>query len=132
MVKGKKNDHGRGFKRTQKQWENSFADHVGKFIDRLTFTDVLNIIAFSGGAYATYQGITKAAEVSEAIPDWLKFISPLSPFLYQLVIPAEVAANMTEVDKVVLALLGGYSTVKLAPIVVRAAVDVGQAALLGA
>ena len=127
----KKNDHGRGFKRTQKQWENSFSDHLGKFVDRLTFTDVLNIIAFSGGTYATYQGITKAAEVSEAIPDWLKIISPLSPFLYQIVIPTEVAANMTEVDKVVLALLGGYSTVKLAPIVVRAAVEAAPS-ILGA
>ena len=123
MKKKKVNDHGRGFTRTKKQWENSFSDHVGKFVDRLTFTDVLNIVAFSGGAYATYQGITKAAEVSAAIPDWLKIISPLSPFLYQIVIPTEVAANMNEVDKVVLALLGGYSTVKLAPIVVRAAVD---------
>lgn len=135
MVKGKKKDsraHGHGFTRTKKQWENSFSDHVGKFIDRLTFTDVLNIVAFSGGAYATYQGITKAAEVSAAIPDWLKWISPLSPFLYQLVIPTQIAADLSEVDKIVLALLGGYSTVKLAPIVVRAAVDVGQAAALGA
>ena len=132
MVKGKKNDHGRGFKRTQKQWENSFSDHLGKFIDRLTFTDVLNIIAFSGGAYATYQGITKAAEVSEAIPDWLKIISPLSPFLYQIVVPTEVAANMTEVDKIVLALLGGYSTVRLAPIVIQATGEAVIGAVAGA
>jgi len=41
--KVKKNDHGRGFKRTQKQWENSFADHVGKFIDRLHVDDLLMI-----------------------------------------------------------------------------------------
>jgi len=130
--KKKKSKHGEGFTRTKKQWEASFADHVGKFIDRLTFTDVLNIIAFSGGAYATYQGITKAAEVSEAIPDWLKWISPLSPFLYQLVIPTQIAADLSEVDKVVLALLGGYSTVKLVPVVVRAAVEAVPSAIAGA
>ena len=128
----RKTDHGKGFTRTKKQWENSFADHVGKFIDRLTFTDFLNIVAFSGGAYATYQGITKAAEVSEAIPDWLKWISPLSPFLYQLVIPTQIAADLSEVDKVVLALLGGYSTVKLAPVVVRAAVEAVPSVIAGA
>jgi len=115
--------HGEGFTRTKKQWENSFSDHLGKFIDRLTFTDVLNIFAFSGGAYATYKGIEAAAGVADVIPDWLKWVSPLSPFLYQLVIPTEAAKNMNEVDKVVMALLGGYSTVKLAPIVVRAAVE---------
>jgi len=73
MVKGKKNDHGRGFKRTQKQWENSFSDHLGKFIDRLT-----------------------------------------------------------EVDKIVLALLGGYSTVRLAPIVIQATGEAVIGAVAGA
>lgn len=131
MVKGKKkNDHGRGFKRTTKQWENSFSDHFGKFIDRLTFTDFLNMVAFAGGSYATYKGITAMGDISQAIPDWLKIISPLSPFLYQLIIPTEAAANLNEVDKVILALLGGYSTVRLAPVVVRAAVEAGQAAFL--
>ena len=126
MVKKPRSDHGRGFQRSPKQWENSIADHVGKFVDRLTFTDVLNMMAFAGGAYATYYGITKAAEVSEGIPDWFKILSPLSPLAYQLVIPTEVAANMTEIDKIVLALLGGYSTVKLAPIVVQASLEAGK------
>jgi len=126
VKKPPKNDHGRGFQRSAKQWENSIADHVGKFVDRLTFTDVLNMMAFGGGAYATYYGITKAAEVSEGIPDWFKILSPLSPLAYQLVIPTEVAANMTELDKIILALLGGYSTVKLAPIVVQASLEAGK------
>ena len=118
--KKKKSKHGKGFTRTKKQWENSFADHLGKFVDRLTFTDILNIFAFTSGAYATYWGITKAAEVSEMIPDWLRYIAPLSPFLYQITIPSDVAQKMTEMDKIVLALIGGYSTVKLAPVVVHA------------
>lgn len=125
--KSKRYDHGRGFSRSKKQWENSIADHVGMFIDRLTFTDVLNVIAFSGGAYATYFGIQKAAEVANVIPDWLKIISPLSPFLYQIVVPTEVAKNMSELDKVVLAMLGGYSTVRLAPIVIQATTEAGKA-----
>ena len=118
MPRKKKNDHGRGFKRTRKQWENSISDHIGKFVDRLTMTDVLNIFAFTCGAYATYRGIEAAAGVSEVIPDWLKWVSPLSPFLYQLVVPTETAKNMNEIDRVVVSLLGGYSTVKLAPIVI--------------
>ena len=122
--KKKKSKHGEGFRRTKKQWEASAADHIGKFIDRLTFTDVLNVIAFSGGAYATYKGIEGLAGIAEATPDWLQWAGTLvSPFLMQLFIPAEVAKNLNEVDKIVLALLGGYSTVKLAPVVVRAAVE---------
>ena len=126
MGKGKKKPksvHGNGFTRTKKQWERSVSDHAGKFIDRMTVSDVLNLVAFGSGAYATYFGITKAAEISEIIPDWLKIISPLSPFLYQIVIPTEVAKNMSEMDKIILSLIGGYSLVKLAPIVVRAAVE---------
>jgi len=121
LAKKPKNDHGRGFRRSPKQWENSIADHVGKFVDKITVTDALNIVAFAGGAYATYYGINKAAEISKGIPDWFKILSPLSPLAYQLVIPTEVAKAMSETDKIVLALLGGYSTVKLIPYVVPAA-----------
>lgn len=41
--------HGSGFKRTQKQWENSLADHIGNFGDRLTFDD---LIAIAVGGWA--------------------------------------------------------------------------------
>jgi hypothetical protein len=112
-----------------KRWgpeSKHITDHVGRFVDRLTMSDLLNVIAFSAGAYATYFGVTKAAELSSKIPDWLKIISSLSPFLYQIVIPSEVAKNMSETDKLVLALLGGYSTVKLAPVVVQATVSAGK------
>jgi len=134
MAKGKKkkSKHGEGFKRTKKQWENSAAAHIGKFLDRMTTSDLLNLVAFGTGAYATYFGITKAADISAVIPDWLKIISPLSPFLYQIVIPTEVAANLSETDKIVLALIGGYSTVKLAPIIVRAAVEAAPSVIAGA
>ena len=131
-IRKKKSKHGEGFKRTKKQWENSAAAHIGRFLDRMTTSDLLNLIAFGTGAYATYYGITKAAEVSEMIPDWLRFIAPLSPFLYQFTIPVDVAQKLTEMDKIVLALIGGYSTVKLAPIIVRAAVEAAPSAVVGA
>ena len=136
MVKGKtkkkkpKSKHGEGFKRTQKQWENSASDHIGKFIDRMTTSDVLNLVVFGAGAYSTYRGIQKAAELAENIPDWFKWLSGLSPFFYQLVIPAEIARQMSETDRIVASIIGGYSMVKLVPIVVRAAVETGQAAIM--
>ncbi|GAH91058.1 unnamed protein product, partial [marine sediment metagenome] len=43
MVKRKKkpkSKHGEGFTRTKKQWENSFADHVGKIIDNSSLKDI--------------------------------------------------------------------------------------------
>jgi uncharacterized protein involved in cysteine biosynthesis len=131
MVKEKKksltkNSHGTGFKRTQKQWESSAATHIGKFLDRMTTSDILNLVVFGAGAYATYKGIEAAEEVTEIIPDWLKWLSPLSPFLYQLVIPTEIAARMSETDKIVASIIGGYSLVKLAPLVVQ---TIGQAAI---
>ena len=115
MVKKEKEPYGKGFRRTQRQWENSITRHAGKFIDKLTLTDALNLVAFGAGSYATYRGIEAAAAVGEALPDWLKIISPLSPFLYQLVIPTETAKNMTALDRIALALLGGYSTIKFVP-----------------
>lgn len=126
----RRSSHGSGFRRTARQWENSIADHLGKFVDRLTFTDVLNMVAFSAGSIATYKGIEAAAGVAGAIPDWLKWISPLSPFLYQIVIPTETAKNLNTGDKIVLSLLGGYSTIKLAPIVVQSLTEAAKAAPL--
>jgi hypothetical protein len=113
---------GKGFKRTKKQWENSIADHVGKFVDRLTMTDVLNGLVFAAGTYGTYKGICGLAEVSGAIPDWIKWIyGPASPFLYQLIGGSEAAKSLSELDRVILAVIGGYSMVKLAPVVIQTA-----------
>jgi len=100
-----------------------------RFVDRLSFTDCLNVVAFAGGAYATYFGLNAAAGLSENIPDWFKWLSPLSPFAYQLVVPIEVAKNLSEVDKVVLALLGGYSTVKLVPLAIQGLSEAGSSLL---
>lgn len=121
------NKHGSGFHRTPRQWENSIATHIGKFVDRMTTSDILNLIIFGAGSYATYRGLEAAKATAEAIPDWLKFLSPLSPFLYQLVIPTETARNMTDVDKIIFSLIGGYSMIKLAPVVVQAIGESGKA-----
>lgn len=81
----RKNDHGRGFKRTSKQWENSFADHLGKFIDRLSMRDVLYGLTFLGTAFTIHQFLPKAQSI---IPEdkW-----QIGPFVYVDRPVAEVA-----------------------------------------
>jgi len=122
MVKGKKkNDHGRGFKRTQKQWENSFSDHLGKFIDRLTFTDVLNIAAFSATAITTYRTVSFLAE-QEWKPEWWQTALGLAVFPMGMLAGAlsvEGAKSMDEMDKIAVSILAGYGTIKLAPMVTQ-------------
>ena len=63
MVKGKKNDHGRGFKRTKKQWENSFCDHVGKIIDNLDANQIMKIVAWASGSYLIFTTVKAAREI---------------------------------------------------------------------
>lgn len=63
MVKEKKSDHGRGFKRTKKQWENSFSDHLGKFLDRLSMRDVLYGLTFLGMSFTVHQILPKAESI---------------------------------------------------------------------
>ena len=110
--------------------EKQLPEPIRRFLNRLTVTDAMNLIAFGAGSYATYKGITGLADITEIIPDWLKIISPLSPFLYQIVIPSEAAKKLTEVDKISLALLGGYSTVKLVPRLAEISTEALQAAVM--
>ena len=133
----RKNDHGKGFTRTKKQWENSFADHVGKFIDRLTFTDVLNAAVFGASAITVY----KSFDVIEAIghsPTWWATAFPPSMFPMNIIVgviaglTATAVQEMDETDKILLSIIGGYSAVTLAPVVVRAAVSAVPSALTGA
>jgi hypothetical protein len=44
--------HGKGFKRTRQEWENSIADHIGKIIDNLTMDDMIRISVGLYGALA--------------------------------------------------------------------------------
>lgn len=71
-----KNDHGRGFKRTDKQWQNSICDHIGKFIDKLTVRDVIYGLSFAGAAFTAYQLLPKAE-------NWLQpGTFQIAPFVY--------------------------------------------------
>lgn len=38
----------KGFKRTQKEWEASIAEHIGKFFDKMTIHDILRILVDAG------------------------------------------------------------------------------------
>lgn len=116
-----KGSHGHGFKRTSDEWQNSFADHIGKFVDRLTATDLMNMAIFGAGSYVTWRALETGEAISEATPAWIKIFSVTSPILYQVLAPAEVAANMTTLDKVIVSLIGGYGMVKLVPVTVQAA-----------
>lgn len=44
----------KGFSRTAKEWEESFATHVGKIIDNLKAEDILNLVASGISAYGGY------------------------------------------------------------------------------
>jgi len=48
----------KGFRRSQKQWEESTAEHIGKFIDKITINDIMKGSAFLGGAYLVHEFIT--------------------------------------------------------------------------
>ena len=44
----------KGFTRSQKEWEETIAGHIGRFIDNLKGEDVLNLVAAGISAYAGY------------------------------------------------------------------------------
>lgn len=119
----------KGFTRSQKQWEESIATHIGKLIDKVTPTDILNFVMFGTTAWYTYQGIE--AVVKAEFPEWLKYLSPLSPFLYQLVIPAELADIMTTEQKLAISIMAGYSALKIPGILMQESPKLA-AALAGA
>lgn len=41
----------KGFKRSDKEWEESIAGHIGKLVDRLSFDDLMAIIVGGWAAY---------------------------------------------------------------------------------
>jgi len=45
----------KGFSRSQKQWEESIARHIGKFIDNLTAKDIETLLTYGIAAYAGHQ-----------------------------------------------------------------------------
>lgn len=45
----------KGFSRSKKEWEESIATHIGKFIDRLTMKDLIELGLMGGLAYAGYK-----------------------------------------------------------------------------
>lgn len=50
----KKKKPRKGFSRSQKEWEESVARHIGKFIDNLKGEDLLNLISAGICAYAGF------------------------------------------------------------------------------
>ena len=42
----------KGFKRSQKEWEASIAEHMGKFFDKLTTQDLIKLAAICAGTYS--------------------------------------------------------------------------------
>lgn len=93
----RKTDHGRGFERTKKQWENSISDHVGKIIDNIDANQVMKFAAWAAGAYLIWDTAKKAREIpviqaAGTIASWVETFflgAPLAP----------PPAEMTEADK---------------------------------
>lgn len=98
--KKKKNDHGRGFKRSEKQWGNSIADHIGKFIDKLTLRDILYGVSFMAGAFMVHTLLPKNE-------NWLKRDTwQIAPFVY---VDRETAENVWIAES----LVGSYMLLKV-------------------
>lgn len=100
MVKRKKSDHGSGFKRSKKQWENSVGDHIGKFIDRLSVRDILYGLTFLGMSFTIHQLLPKAESI---MPQGLWQIAP---FVY-------AERNVAEVCWVAESMAAAYMLLKL-------------------
>lgn len=45
----------KGFKRSKKEWEASAAEHLGKFLDKITATEITKIAAIGAGTYGIKQ-----------------------------------------------------------------------------
>lgn len=102
----------KGFSRSPKEWEQSIAGHLGKIIDKMTVTDIFNILVFGSTAFVTYEGLEAA---SKELPYWdfLQYLAPFSPFLYQWKAVQTGAKNLRFEHKVALSLMSGYGSIKL-------------------
>ena len=113
----------KGFSRSKKEWEESISRHIGNFIDKLSMTDVFNLMTFGASAYLSYTTI-KAIEKAE-YPMWLNALSIISPvgFIWRglLEISTIGAKAMSEEQKIATSLLAGYAVMKLPSVVVQAA-----------
>lgn len=113
----------KGFTRSKKDWEESVAGHIGRFVDKLTVNDVLNLTVFGAVGVSTYYGI---GIVGEQQPhDWLHHLitfGPMAPFYkYFESLGIETAKNMTFEQKVLISILAGYGAVKLPSIIAQTA-----------
>lgn len=113
----------KGFSRSAKEWEESIAGHLGKFIDKLTLTDIMNIAAFASTSYLSYTAIKKIEKAE--FPAWLNALAFLSPVGYiwktLLEISSTGAQMMSEEQKIATSLLAGYTALKLPSVVVQTA-----------
>lgn len=117
MVKGKKTqkkspstDHGRGFKRTQKQWENSFCDHVGKIIDNTKATDYMKIAAWAAGSYLIFDTAKKAREIPA-----VQIASDIASWVEELFLGKSLAPQTeyeSDLQWALAAMLGSYVIVE--------------------
>ncbi|GAH96748.1 unnamed protein product [marine sediment metagenome] len=119
----------KGFTRSQKEWEETIAAHIGKFIDKLTVTDVMNVAVFCSSSYVAYTTIKHMARAE--YPTWfeaLKLVSPAAFIWGNLMQISSVGAElMTEEQKIASALMIGYGTLKLPSVVVSTAPAIAKA-----
>lgn len=55
LAKKRRKKPRKGFTRSKKEWEESAAGHIGKFIDRLRPADIIDLIALLGISYYGYE-----------------------------------------------------------------------------
>ena len=111
----------KGFKRSAKQWEESIATHIGKFIDRLTVNDILNVLAFGSASFAAYMGIEAIEKVADSV-DLSALLLTLSPALTPFVpyiLFKKADGKISPAGKIIPSILAGYAVVKLGPSVIQ-------------
>lgn len=103
-------------------------DHLGRFIDRLSLTDVMNLAAFGASSYMAYTAI-KEIEKAE-YPLWVEALAVVSPVGYiwknLLQLSTTGAKMLTEEQKIAAAFMAGYATLKLPSVVVQGAVALAK------
>lgn len=111
----------KGFKRSAKEWEETIAAHIRKFIDRLSVNDILNLLAFGSATYAAYMGIEAIEKVSESV-DLSALLLTLSPALTPFVpyiLYKKVDGKISTAEKIIPSILAGYAVIKLGPSIIQ-------------
>jgi len=73
MVKRKPKNPRKGFNRSKKEWEESIATHIGKFIDKLDGNQIMTLLSNAIVGYAGFKAVEKLS------PGYWEEVEPSGP-----------------------------------------------------